>query len=173
MSRAALLLGDGRRDEFTWEQGLARVCGAGSVGRSGTGGGRRRAVSGGLARWAARPCGARAGRRRVPRVEGKGGAEQARARVGGSERSGRRRARSWPCAAERKGERKEREGRRKEKGKEKEKMKKRGKGKKKMGRERESECTGADRGGRSRVGDKPQSGAGRDGDKEKGEGYGR
>jgi len=128
---------------------------------------------GAVARLAARPRGARAGRRRVPRVEGKGGAEQARARVGGSELSGRRRARSWPCAAERKGERKEREGRRKEKGKEKEKMKKRGKGKKKMGRERESECTGADRGGRSRVGDKPPSGAGRDSNKEKGERYGR
>ena len=93
---------------------------------------------GAVARWAARPRGARAGRRRVPRVEGKGGAEQARARVGSSELSGRRRARSWPCAAERKGERKEREGRRKEKGKEKWKRGKAGK-KKKRGRERERE----------------------------------
>jgi hypothetical protein len=40
-------------------------------------------------------------------------------------------------------------------------------------RKRESECAGADRGGRSRVGDKPPTGAGWDGNKEKGEGYGR
>ena len=48
-------------------------------------------------------------------------------------------------------------------------------GKRKRGgeKERESECAGADRGGRSSVGDKPPSGAGRDGNKEKGEGYGR
>ena len=88
VSREALLLGDGRRGECTWEQGLARVCGAGSVGRSGTRGGRRQAVSGGR-------CGGRLGRVVHARGagacrawRGKGGAEQARARVGGSELSG-------------------------------------------------------------------------------------
>jgi hypothetical protein len=55
--------------------------------------------------------------------------------------------------------------------KRKEKWKK-GKGGEKRGgeKERESECAGTDRGGRSRVGDKPPSGAGRDDDEEKGRG---
>ena len=75
---------------------------------------------------------------------GKGGAEQARARVGGSELSGRRRARSWPCAAERKGERKEREGRRKKKiGKKKRNVEK--EKKKRKERERHGGNRGGDR----------------------------
>ena len=113
------------------------------------------------------------GRRRVPRVEG-----ERRCGAGASARGRQRakRAASSPLVAVRARE----EGRKKgEGGKEKRKKEKkngkRGKGgkKKKRERKRESECAGADRGGRSRVGDKPPSGAGWDGNKEKGEGYGR
>jgi hypothetical protein len=121
VSRVVLLLGDGQHGECTWEQGLARVCGAGSVDRSGTGGGRHRAVSSG---W----DGGRLGRVVHARDagachvwRGKGGAEQARARVGGSELSGQRsvagQACAWRAVEEREKERRGRKGRKMGKGK--------------------------------------------------------
>jgi len=99
------------------------------------------------------------GERAWPRA-GFGGARERNREEGGS---GRRKE----------GEKRKKKKKRKRKRKEKWRKEKGGE-KERRGREkRESECAGADRGGRSRVGDKPPSGAGRDGDEEKGEGYSR